>query len=370
MKWFGNLTGAFSDGAVLFPLLAVLSLQSGMDGMRMMASAGAVYIAAGLVFRVPMAVQPLKSLAVTALALGATTTEIALGGFTVGFVCLMLSLFYVDSLAKKVPRHLVHGLQMALGLMLMIKGGQLGLNIPEISLRGGFIILTIIILGFTWWTKKPVIGWIATAGLIIGVLNSAAAENIIPASVPVDSIRPNLILALVLPQLALTLTNSVIGAHDVAQHYFGTKAYRVTPKWLLRSIGIGNIILAPLGGLPFCHGAGGITAHVKGGACNWHMNLIIGGTLLGLALISWQFGRPIIPAFPQNLMAALLFATGFFHVDLVRSSWQKKDLRWLLIGMAFVTVVTQNMLYVLGIGILSEILRCFLITKKMKRVEQ
>ena len=68
---FGNMTGAFSDGAILFPLLAALVLQAGMNGAVLLASVGIAYIAAGFVFRVPMAVQPLKSVVVAALAIGA-----------------------------------------------------------------------------------------------------------------------------------------------------------------------------------------------------------------------------------------------------------------------------------------------------------
>src|SRR5690606_37983249 len=114
-------------------------------------------------------------------------------------------------------------------------------------------------------------------------------------------LRYDIILALVLPQLALTLTNSVVGTEAAARRYFGERAGRVTASRLLRSIGLGNMLVAPLGGLPFCHGSGGVTAHVKGGAQTWHMNLIIGGVLLTLAGASWLLDIALIPAYPQLL---------------------------------------------------------------------
>ncbi|MFH1157402.1 MAG: molybdate transporter family protein [Pseudomonadota bacterium] len=308
----GDLTGAFADGAILFPLLAALAIQTGMNGAMLLATAGAAYISAGFVFRVPMSVQPLKSVVVSALALGAGAAEIGWSGFAVGVACLALSFCRADRLAAMAPRHLVHGLQAALGIMLMTKGVQ-----------GGF----------------------------------SGADMHMQEALPEHAVRAKIVLALVLPQLALTLTNSVVGTHDAARRYFGDKAALVTPARLLRSIGIGNILVAPLGGLPFCHGAGGVTAHVKGGAQSWRMNMIIGGALLGLAAASLLLPVPLIPAYPKILMAALLFATGWFHLYLAVPSWKQAELRWSLVAMGIVALVTQNMLWVLGAGIFCEAFR-------------
>lgn len=124
----GDLTGAFADGAVLFPLLAALALQTGMNGAVLMATAGAAYISAGVIFRVPMSVQPLKSVVVAALAMGASAAEVGWSGFVVGVACLALSFCGANRLSALVPRHLVHGLQLALGIMLMTKGVQGGIS--------------------------------------------------------------------------------------------------------------------------------------------------------------------------------------------------------------------------------------------------
>lgn len=358
MKFFGNFTGAFADGALLFPLLVALTLQVGMDAKMLLASTGVAYIAAGLVFRVPMAVQPLKSVVVAALALGAGAGEIAISGFAVGVACLILSCCYADRIATLIPKHLVHGLQMALGLMLMIKGAQWGFEDQSPFMAVSFFVLAACILIVSWRINKPVMGWVAAVSLFAGLMLTFRQENTISVVVPTENLmRVDIILALVLPQLALTLTNSVVGTQDVVQRYFGEKATRVTARNLLRSIGIGNIIVAPLGGLPFCHGAGGITAHVKGGAHSWHMNLVIGGVLLMLALLSWALKMPIIPAYPKIFMAALLFATGWFHIGLARPSWQQTDLRLVMVIMGVTALLSLNMLWVLTMGIVCETIR-------------
>jgi sulfate permease, SulP family len=351
---FGNTTGAFSDGAILFPLLAALVLQAGMDGAVLLASIGAAYIAAGLVFRVPMAVQPLKSVVVAALPIGASALEISMSGFAVGVICLVLSLCHADRLASLVPKHLVHGLQLALGVLLMVKGVEWGVADRSLLMSAGFVGLTFLILFLSARTERPVMGWVATGGLALAFFLSFGEPVASPAQES-ESFRVSVLLALVLPQLALTLTNSVVGTHDVSRRYFWEDAKRVTAAWLLRSIGIGNILSAGVGGLPFCHGSGGVTAHVKGGAKSWHMNLIIGSALLALAGVSWLF-LPLIPAYPAALMAVLVFVTGWFHVQFAGPSWEKKELRWQLAAIGLAALVTQNMLWALGIGVLADMM--------------
>ena len=65
-----NVLGAFADAAILFPLLAVISGLEGFSAWIPMATAGLIYIAAGFFFRVPMAVQPLKSIVIAGVADG------------------------------------------------------------------------------------------------------------------------------------------------------------------------------------------------------------------------------------------------------------------------------------------------------------
>jgi SulP family sulfate permease len=355
---FGNWTGAFADGAVLFPLMAALAVQTGMNGAVLLATAGLAYIAAGALFRVPMSVQPLKSVVVAALALGASGTEVGLSGLIVGLFCLAFSFCNADRLAGYVPKHLVHGLQIALGVMLMTKGVKDGLLLTDPAMKMLLICLTSVMLGVSWLTTRPVMGWAALAGMIFGVI--AAYGGLPGTSLPPNAMRPisgHTILSLVLPQLALTLANSVVGTRDVAQKYFKENAHRVTARRLLQSIGIGNILAAAFGGLPFCHGAGGVTAHVKGGAASWHMNLIAGGSLVFLAGMSAVIGVSFVPAYPKVLIAALLFCTGWFHLGLAKPSWEKPELRWMLVLMAIVALVKQDMLWVLAAGIGCEMVR-------------
>lgn len=351
-SFFGNVPAAFADGAVLFPLMAALTVQTGMDGAMLLGTSGVAYIAAGVMFRVPMSVQPLKSVVVAALAIGASAQEVVFSGFLLGVACLILSFCNANKLAALVPRYLVHGLQLALGIMLLTKGMQGGLIGATVHAKALFAVLVAVMLLLHLRTDKPVMGWIAAAGIFAGIWGCVKGDSVISLAAYNEGLHFQTILALLLPQIVLTLANSVVGTSDVAQKYFGNSARLVTATRLLRSIGIGNILVAPMGGLPFCHGAGGVTAHVNGGAQNWHMNLIIGGTLIALAAMSVLMPYPLIPAYPKVLVAALLLATGWFHMHLAKASWEHPDLRWGLVAMGLAALFTQNMLWVLTIGVM------------------
>lgn len=167
--------------------------------------------------------------------------------------------------------------------------------------------------------------------------------------------RIQMIISLLLPQVALTLANSVLGTQNAADRYLGSKAKQVTASRLLYSIGLGNLVCAVIGGLPFCHGSGGLTAHIKGGASHWRMNAIIGSTLLCLAVFH-GLGNRFELRYPPLLLSTLLIVTGVFHIGLARPTWVNPDERWKAIAAAGVISLTHNMIWVLIAGCLAEMI--------------
>lgn len=349
-----NVAGAFADGAILFPLLVGLAVHTGMDGAVLMASAGLAYIFAGMFFRVPMPVQPLKSIVVGALALGASAEDIRMAGLGIGLFCLAVALLPVDRFEKYIPRHIIHGIQFSLGVLLLLKGVEWawgeGAGVALVAV-GLFVPAAIFAQSRM---KFPVLGVIAVLGIAAGMWGSGHAAG---AGMPKTGLHMNIVMALLLPQLALTLTNSVVGTYDTAQRYFGRAAERVTLKNLLLSIGFGNVATALIGGLPFCHGSGGLTAHVKAGAKDYSMNLYIGFFLFALAGVSAVFSVDLIPHYPVLLMAALVSITGWYHMRLADKSWVVPELRWIILAMGAMVLVTQNMLYGLLVGVALEVVR-------------
>jgi MFS superfamily sulfate permease-like transporter len=117
--------------------------------------------------------------------------------------------------------------------------------------------------------------------------------------------------SLVLPQLALTVTNAVILTALVAGDCFGARARDVTPRRLAITSGLGNLLLAPFGALPMCHGAGGVAAHYRFGARTGGAPLMLGIALLALALVPGGAGLALLAAIPAAGLGALLLVASF-----------------------------------------------------------
>ena len=122
---------------------------------------------------------------------------------------------------------------------------------------------------------------------------------------------------LVVPQLPLTFGNAVVAVNDLAHEYFGPAARRVTPSRVCLSAGAGNVVSAVLGGMPMCHGAGGLTAHVRLGARSAAMNLLLGGVFVTLGLLFSSQIPLILGLMPVWVLAAFLVYAGLRHALLV-----------------------------------------------------
>lgn len=341
-----NFFAAFADGAVLFPILAALTMQNGFSGTLLLASAGIAYWIAGIVFRVPMPVQPLKSIAIAAMAVGATQVEVSISGIVLGLIALALVFVEPDRIADRIPISLVHALQLGLGVLLVFQGLKSSIQFESLFLAAALLVLPALL-------QIPLLGVTAFGGLIWAVFLGASSSPSDPVSTSVELPRTAMVFSLVLPQLALTLTNSVLGTRDVARRYYGQAANRVSAKNLLISIGAGNIISGVVGGLPFCHGSGGVTAHARAGATHWISNGVI-GTVLLLLSGAYALGQNVGLAYPPMLLSALLVAVGIHHVRLAAPTWSSHSGKLKLLVVAIAVALTRNMLWALLAGAMME----------------
>lgn len=331
MAKISNFLGGFADAAVLLPMIVLLSEQAGFSSSRLLMSAGLLYIASAYFFKIPMAVQPLKSISISAIALGASDGEIRIAAFCLGVFCMALTFFDIEFWAKRVPIAIVHQIQVGLGVLLVTQG-------LKASTNWGVILVALIIFVFPVIKDIPVMGLVA----MLGFIGAGFAQTQAVAETVFDVVRPSLIVALLLPQLALTLSNSVLGTRNACETYFGRRAAQVTLKNLLLSIGLGNIVSAWVGGLPFCHGSGGVTSHVKSGATKAWSTILFGLVLMALS--------EFVLVYPKMLIALLLMTTGLFHMQLGFATAKIK-----LVMAAGITVLTGNLLWVLCVAILGEI---------------
>lgn len=328
-----ELGGALADLGVMIPLAFSLIALNGLNPTAVFLGVGLTYIAAGWFYRLPIPVQPLKAMSALAIAQGLPSEVIAAGGLWIGAALLLLALTGTISwLNRLFPRSIIRGIQLTVGLLLLKTGLELALR-PRFALGGGAslapglvvaAVTLVIITLFLWRPLAPAALVVTAGGLLAGwVAGVWPSQGVAWGPVAVRFALPSpdqwwaALILLAIPQLPLTLGNAVLATADVAREYFPSGASRVTPRALALSGGLGNLLAGSIGGLPVCHGSGGLTAHYRFGARRGLANFFIGGLFLALATIFGRAALALIGLMPLGVLAAMLAYVGGQHIQLV-----------------------------------------------------
>lgn len=370
-----ELGGALGDVGTLIPLVAALIAINGLDPTSVFLVLGLAYLLSGLYYRLPMPIQPLKAVSAAAISLGLSASVVSASGLWMGLILLILSLTgLMRLLARLFPKSVVRGIQLAVGLLLvrsglllaakpeLLIGGQASsVRVASLTLSLGWflagitgLILMICLHTRRWPASLAVLGFgflVSVAwGSIEGLREIHLGLTLPQLAWPSVKDATSALVLLVIPQLPLTLGNAVIATADTAKNYFGEKAGRVTHKALLITMGLPNLLASAIGGMPVCHGSGGLTAHYKFGARTGGANLIMAALCLTIALLVDGDVLPILSLIPYPALGVLLLFVGVQHTLLAR------DLRGVEIAIALsiagTTLATSN----LAIGFASGIL--------------
>jgi len=331
----GDASGAIADLGVLVPLAAALILVNGLDPGAVFVGAGLLAIGAGAWFRVPFPVQPLKALTAVAVARELSPDVIHAAGVELAGFLLLLSIGHVaDAVARVFVKPVVRALQLGVGGLLVIASMRLVLDPPAVFVGTpgspwpvvlaalAFVGVALAAQGKHYAAALLLFG----AGLVATVAAtspdlSAPAFRLPDIDLPAWSAFGSAFVLLVIPQLPLTFGNAVVAVNDLSHEYFGAAARRVSPSRVCLSAGIGNAGSALIGGMPMCHGAGGLTAHVRLGARSARMNLLLGSAFLALGLFFAAQVPVMLGLLPVWVLAAFLAYAGLRH------AWLVADLR-------------------------------------------
>jgi len=324
-----ELAGAVADLGVLVPIAVALIVSNGLSATAVLLPAGLLYVVAALTYGLPVPVQPLKAFGAIAIAKGLGADEIAAGALLMGVVFVLLGRMHLlDFAARAFPKALIRGVQLTVGLLFLKIAWGLVLDPPKSFSEHA--------LPASWAVPLAAIGVIAALGLrrypvsLVLVLVGAVAmialggrdAEVGPSAITVPSLDWATIgtafTVLVLPQLPLSFANSCLATADAARVYFGEKARAVRPGRLATSFGSANLLAGAIGGMPVCHGAGGLTAHVAFGARTGGAPLVMGISLLALAIGFGAGLAALLTAFPLPILAALLATAGLLHIGLLR----------------------------------------------------
>jgi SulP family sulfate permease len=327
-----ELAGAVADLGVLVPIAVALIVRNGLSATAVLLPAGLLYVVAGLLYRVPVPVQPLKAFGAIAIAHGLGSSEIAAGALLMGGIFAGLGASgLLDRVARIFPQPIIRGVQLSVGLLFCQLAWKLTTAPPpaftdhvhstEWLVGGGIVVALAALL-----LRRHSVSLVLIALAIIAMVLSFPGPLIWGPSLiqfPALSVQAftAATVVLVLPQLPLTFANSCLAPADAARTYFGAGGERVTPGRLALSLGVANLVAGGISGMPICHGAGGMTAHRSFGARTGGAPIIMGTVLLILAVAISASLAAALAGFPLPILAGLLTVAGLLHIALL------KDLR-------------------------------------------
>ncbi|MBW9267853.1 MAG: putative sulfate/molybdate transporter [Candidatus Thiodiazotropha sp. (ex. Lucinisca nassula)] len=309
-----ELSGAFADLGTFLPIvIAVLTLHL-MDPSGLFIGFGLFALAVAAIYRRPIPVQPMKAVAAVVIADNLTAGTIAVTGLLLGATVLLLTLTgLVSRIGKMIPQSVLTGIQLGVGLILAWAGAKLILQEPMIGLMSLVLLLLLLPTRF-----KPVAAILVILGSTIwsGIDRPGQMPEIIigfylPQWVSIDwSDAWTSAETILLPQLALTLTNAMIVTAAIARRLFEDQARPITPQQLGMSTGVLNLLLAPLGAFPICHGAGGLVVQHRFGARTGLAPAIFGITCLSIGLLLGPNALQLLLLIPLAAVGALLVFAG------------------------------------------------------------
>jgi len=355
-----ELAGAVADIGVLVPIATALIVTNGLSATAVLLPAGVLYLVVAATYRLPVPVQPLKAFGAIAIAEGLGSDTIAAGALLMGVIFLVLGRTgLLELVARAFPRPLVRAVQLTVGLLLLGVAWRL-VDAPGEPFRDADADPTLLIAAAAGvlavalaFRRRPVSLLLAAAALAVALARAGGELTLGPSPLSLPHLDGatvvTALVVLVLPQVPLTFANSCVATADAARTYFGERAGRVRAGRLATTVGAANVLAGALGGMPVCHGAGGMTAHRAFGARTAGAPLAMGAALVTLAVGLGAGLAALLSAFPVPILAGMLAAAGVLHVGLLRDLSGARG--WTVALLVGVVGVTVDLTLALAVGL-------------------
>jgi xanthine/uracil/vitamin C permease (AzgA family) len=330
-SWLGirfdrnELAGAFGDIGTDLPLIVGMALAAKLDGASVLILFGVMQILTALRYRIPMPVQPLKAMAALVISQKLAGPVLYGAGLAVGATMLVLSITgLVDWLARVVPKPVIRGIQFGLGIQLAslaLKDYIQGDGIRGYWLAGVAFVLTILFLGNR---RYPAALFVILLGAIYALVFKLSLPtiaqgigfNLPQLHTPTWSDIATGFLVLALPQIPLSLGNSVLATRQITEDLFPEK--RLTVRQISLTYSLMNLINPFFSGVPTCHGSGGMVGHYAFGGRTGGSVIIYGLLFLTLGLFFGAGFDQVVGVFPLPILGVLLLFEGLSLMLLVR----------------------------------------------------
>ena len=335
-----ELAGAFGDIGTDLPLIVGMILAAGLHSASVLVMFGLMQYFTALRYRMPMPVQPLKAVAVLVITQKIAPEVLYGGGLAIGIVMLVLTLSGgIEWLARVVPKAVVRGLQLGLGIQLAMLALK---DYVQADGARGYVLAAVgflIIIAFFGNRRFPPAIPVIVLGVIYAFvykLSGSTFTNAVGFALP--HVRPvhmsdvvSGFVLLALPQIPLSLGNSILATRQVAEDLFPEN--NVTIRKLSYTYAAMNLVNPFFGGVPTCHGSGGLVGHYTFGARTGGSIIIYGSIFLILGLFFAAGFQQVVQVFPLPVLGVLLFFEAAALMSLIRDQAGESMLLVVIVGL-------------------------------------
>ncbi len=353
MEW----AGAFGDLGTLIPFVVGYITLSGMDPLGILVAFGVFKIVAGLYFKTPVPVQPMKAIGTAAISHPGAIGPGAIwaSGLFTGALWLIMGLTgAVTWIARITSRPIVQGIVLGLGLAFILEG--VGMMAADLLLAVAAAALTFVLL-----SRERIPAMLVLLG--VGVMVALVREPALLGELGRVSFRPRLpqfaptkigwedlligVLELGLPQAALTLGNAIVATVEENNALFPDRP--VTVRAIAIDHGIMNLVGTSLGGVPMCHGAGGMAGHVRFGARTGGALVILGALVLFTGLFLADSVATLFKLVPRAILGVILMFGGLELAAGVHGDHFQKGDRYVMLLTAGLSMWNMGAGYLAGL---------------------
>ncbi|MFO7835070.1 MAG: putative sulfate/molybdate transporter [Candidatus Thorarchaeota archaeon] len=347
-----EFAGSLGDFGTLMPFTVGYIVLCGFKPTGLMLGIGLTNILLGLIYNLPLPVQPQKVIGTVALAEKWAMRRVLGAGFAVGLIWVILSLSErLRDILERIPSSVVRGIQLGLAFSLALTAGSM----MEDSL---ILSLAVLALGLLLLRSRYLPSAIFL--MLFGFIYATVTGNLNLGQITIGLSLPEVTLFSLgdmvygflyagLAQIFLTLTNAVVSTVALIHELFPDRK-DVTPRKLIANMGAIDTTTPFIGGMPLCHGTGGLAAQYLFGARTGGSMLIEGVIEISLGLFFSNSLQTIFEAFPDFIIGVMLLLTSL-ELGRIAFKIEKKNEIPVLLFTALISTVL-NIAYGFMAGIL------------------
>ena len=320
-----ELAGAFGDLGTDLPLIVGMVLAAKLDSASVLIAYGVMQLLTGLVYRLPMPVQPLKAVAALVITQHIAANTIYGAGLAIGIAMLLITGFrLIDWLAWAIPKSVVRGIQLGLGIQLASLALREYVGADRAPGYLFAIVAFVIVIALIRNRRLPAALPVVALGVVYALAFKLPAAEVVQSvgfalpqlHVPTPADIATGFVLLALPQLPLSLGNSILATQHIVKDLYPD--VRLPVRKIGYTYALMNLVSPFFSGVPVCHGSGGFAGHYAFGGRTGGSVVIYGALFMVLGLFFSSGFAQVVQVFPLPMLGVLLLFEGLALIVLVR----------------------------------------------------